>query len=86
MLRCPTAAITEPHRISCSLSFDRHRAAAPVVVGLAEPGLHALERELVAARDHRNLLGVVEELDVLLGSHGEARSRGLESPRGRGGR
>ena len=46
--------------------FDRYRAAAPVVVRLAERGLHALERELVAARDHCNLLGVVEELDVLL--------------------
>ena len=33
---------------------DRHRAAAPVVVGLAERCLHALERELVAARDHCN--------------------------------
>ena len=65
MPRCPTAAITEPQRISCSLPLDRHRAAAPVVVGLAERGLHALERELVAARGHCNLLGVVEELHVL---------------------
>ena len=37
--------------------FNHHRAAAPVLVGLAERGLHALQRELVAARDHRNLLG-----------------------------
>ena len=46
--------------------FNRYRTTAPVVVGLAEPGLHALERELVAARGHCHLLRVVEELDVLL--------------------
>ena len=32
--------------------FGRYRAAASVVVRLAERGLHAFERELVAARDH----------------------------------
>ena len=65
----PTLTNRCDHRAAENLvlaALHFNRPAAPIRVGLAEGGLHASERHLIAAWDHRDLLGMVDELDVFL--------------------
>ena len=62
----PTAAMTMPQAMSCSLPGTTTGRRRPVLVGFAGLGAHAAKRELIAPRLHRNLLGVVDEFDAFL--------------------
>ena len=62
----PTAAITMPQAMSCSVPGHVHRRPPPGLVRVPQRRRHAAQREPVAGRHDRRLLGVVDELDPLL--------------------